>query len=286
MSKIGAHVFIWTSGSLDEKLKSFSRAKEIGFDGVEVPIEDTSIGFEQVKRARKELERVGLECTCGTGLGKSENLIDEDKAVRERGKQHLKRAIGICSDLGSHILSGVLYGAFQMSKGRGRTQEEWDLAVTLLREAAEFAEDKGVTLCIESVNRYETYFLNTAADTLRLARNIGRDNVKVHFDTYHMNIEEKEFYAPIVNSRGYLGHVHISENDRGIPGTGHLNWDQVFRALSEIDYKGWLVIEGFYGYIKELAIAASIWRKLAKDPEDFAVQGLKFVREKAKKYGL
>jgi len=286
MSKIGAHVFIWTSGSLDEKLKSFSRAKEIGFDGVEIPIEDTSIGFEQVKRARKELERVGLECTCGAGLGKSENLIDEDEAVRERGKQHLRRAIGICSDLGSHILSGVLYGAFQMSKGRGRTQEEWDLAVTLLREAAEFAEDKGVTLCIESLNRYETYFLNTAADALRLARNIGRDNVKAHFDTYHMNIEEKEFYTPIVNSRGYLGHVHISENDRGIPGTGHVNWDQVFGALSEIDYKGWLVIEGFYGYIKELAIAASIWRKLAKDPEDFAVQGLKFVREKAKEYGL
>ncbi len=287
MSKVGAHLMIWTSKLDEDAIKIFNRVKEIGFDGVEIPLMDAmKIEFKLVKGMQRELEKMELACTCGGGLGKGKNLIDEDGDIRERGKSYLKKSINICSDLGSHTLGGVLYGTFEMSKGRGRTREEWNLAVKSIRDIAEYAKDKKVTLCLEVINRYESYFLNAAEDGVRLVKDIARDNVKLHLDTYHMNIEEKNFYTPIVKSKGYLGYMHCSENDRGIPGTGHVNWDEVFKGLSEIDYNGWLVIESFYGPIKQMPIASSVWRKLAKDPEEIAIQGLKFMREKVKEYGL
>ena len=119
--------------------------------------------------------------------------------------------------------------------------------MTLMQEMANYAKDKKITLCLEAINRYETYFLNTAEHGVRLLQDIGRDNVKLHFDTYHMNIEEKDFYTPIVKSKEYLGYMHCCKNDRGIPGTGHVNWDELFKGLSEIGYNGWLVIESFSG---------------------------------------
>jgi len=245
-----------------------------------------NIEFKLIEKTRKELEKIGLECTGCAGMGKNENLIDDDETIRERGRTYLKRFIDICSDLGTDTLDGVLYGTFEMSKGRGRTQEEWDRAVKELREMADYAKEKNVTLCLEVINRYETYFLNTAKDGVQLVKDIGKDNVKVHLDTYHMNIEEKDFYTPIIESKGYLGYMHCCENDRGIPGTGHVNWDEVFKGLSEIGYDGWLVIESFYGPMKEMPIATSVWRKLVDDIDDIPREGIKFIREKMKEYGL
>ncbi len=151
---------------------------------------------------------------------------------------------------------------------------------------ADYAKDKNITLCLEPINRYETYFWNTAEDGVALLKDIRRNNVKLHLDTYHMNIEEKNFYTPIVKSKGYLGYMHCCASDRGIPGTGHVNWDEVFKGLSEIGYDGWLVIESFYGPMKEMPVVSSIWRKLADDINDIPRQGLKFIREKMKEYTL
>jgi len=287
MSKVGAHLMIWTSKLNEDTIKVFNKVREMGFDGVEVPLVDPmKIEFKLIEKMRKELERINLECTCAGGLGKNENLIDKDENIRERGKSYLKRFIDICSDIGTNILCGVLYGTFEMSKGRGRTKQEWDLAVKLIRDMADYAKDKKVILCLEVINRYETYFLNTAEDGVQLVKDIGKDNVRLHLDTYHMNIEEKDFYIPIVKSKGYLGYMHCSENDRGIPGTGHVNWDEVFKGLSEIHYDGWLVIESFYGPMKEMPIASSVWRKLADNINDIPGKGLKFVREKMEEYGV
>ncbi len=287
MSKVGAHLLIWTSRLSEDTIEIFHKIKEIGFDGVEIPlVNPMEIEFKLVEKMKKELEKINLECTCCGGLGKGENLIDEDQSIRERGKNYLKRFIDICSDFGSYTLCGVLYGTYEMSKGRGRTKEEWDLAVGSIRRIADYAKDKKITLCLEAINRYETYFLNTADDGVRLVKDIGKDNVKLHLDTYHMNIEEKNFYTSIVKSRGYLRYMHCSENDRGIPGTGHVNWNEVFKGLSEINYNGWLVIESFYGPMKEIPIASSVWRKLAEDPDEIAIQGLRFIRERKKQYEL
>jgi len=202
MSKVVIHLLTWTSTLDEDTLKLFHKAKEMGYDGVEIflpnPLE---IEPKLIEKMRNELEKLHLECTGSAGLGKNENLIDEDESIRERGKDFLRRWIDICFDLNCHDLAGVLYGTFEMSKGRGRTQEEWDLAVASLREAADYARDKKVTLGLEAINRYETYFLNTAEDGVRLVKAIDRDNVKLHLDTYHMNIEEKDFYTPIIKSK-------------------------------------------------------------------------------------
>jgi len=231
MGKVGAHLLIWTSRLDEDTIGIFHEVKEMGFDGVEIPlINPMEIEFKLVEKMKKELEKIDLGCTCGGGLGKNENLVDEDGSIRERGKNYLKRFIDICSDFGSDTLPGLFYGTFEMSKGRRKTKEEWDRAVKSIQDMADYAKDKKVIPCLEAINRYETYFLNTAEDGVRLLKDIARENVKLHLDTYHMNIEEKDFYTPIVKSKRYLGYMHCCENDRGIPGTGHINWDEVSKA--------------------------------------------------------
>jgi len=287
MSKIGAHMLIWTSTLNNDTINVFHKIKEIGFDGVEIIIPDPmKVNFSLIQKMRGELKKLGLECTGSAGLGANANLVDQDASIRQKGKKHLKRWVDIFSDLNCSIIAGVLYGTFEVLKGRGRTKKEWEWAVNLLQEAANYAKEKNITLALEVINRYESYFLNTAEDGIRLLQAINRDNVKLHLDTYHMNIEEKNFYTPIVKSRGYLGHIHCCANDRGIPGTGHVNWDELFKGLSEIAYDGWLVIESFYGPMKEMPIVSSVWRKLADNIEDIPCQGLKFIQEKIKEYGL
>jgi len=198
MSKVGIHLLTWTSTLDENALKYFHKAKEMGFDGVEIFLPDPlNIDFQLIKKIRSELDKLELACTGSAGMQRNENLIDEDKTIRERGKAYLKKFIDISSDLNVEILAGVLYGTFEMSKGRGRTEEEWDRAIELVGEGADYAKEKNVTLGLEVINRYETYFLNTAEDAVQLVKEIGRDNVKVHLDTYHMNIEEKDFYTPL-----------------------------------------------------------------------------------------
>ena len=168
--------------------------------------------------------------------------------------------------------------------GRRRTEDEWRRSVEALKEICRFARDYDVTLGIEPVNRFETYFLNTASDAVKLARDIGETNIKVHLDTFHMNIEEKNFYDPIKHVGDLLWHMHCCENDRGIPGTGHVNWDEVFQALSEIGYNRWLVIESFTPEIKEVATSTATWRELAPSIDAIAKEGLEFLRAKAKEF--
>lgn len=286
MSIFGAHLLIWSSQLDEDSLKFLPRIKEMGFDGVEIPLTNPmEIGPQLVEKTRKELEKLGLECAGCAGMGASENLIDDDRSIREKGRTYLRKFIDLSADLGADVLDGVLYGTFEMSKGRARTKEEWDRAVKELKEAADYAKEKNVTLCLEVINRYETYFLNTARDGVQLAKDIGKDNVKVHLDTYHMNIEEKDFYNPIVECGEYLGYMHCCENDRGIPGTGHVNWDEVFTGLTEVDYDGWLTIESFYGPMKEMPVATSVWRELADSIDDIPREGVKFLRKKMEEYG-
>lgn len=287
MSKVGAHLFIWTSVIDRDILRVFNKVKEMGFDGIEIPlINPMGISSVLVEKMRNELDRINLECTCGGGLGRGESLIDEDKATREKGKKYLRRFIELCSDLGSDTLGGVLYGAFEVLKGRAKTKGEWQRAVEGLSEMADYAKERNVTACIEPLNRYETYFLNTAEETVRLLKDVGKKNLKYHLDTFHMNIEEKDFYTPVIQSKEYVGHVHCCASDRGVPGTGHVDWNGLFKGLSEISYNGWLVIETFYGPIRELPVVSSVWRQLADSVDDIARGGLRFIREKIKEYNL
>lgn len=288
MVKIGCNLQLWKSKLDEETISLFSKVKEMGFDGVELPMAHVmEISPQIIEDTRNELEKLGLECTICGGLGKNENLVDDNESIRKNGIKILKRFIDIGYDLGSSLVVGPLYGTFAMADvGRARTQEEWERAVHYLREMADYALSKRITLGLECINRYESYFLNIAEDGLSLIKEIDKSNVKIHLDTYHMNIEEKSFYDPIKNVGSNLCLLHCSENDRGTPGSGHVNWDEIFKALAETNYRGWLVIESFFEPMIDVPVASSIWRKLATSPDEIPRKGIKFLKKKAKEYGL
>lgn len=252
------------------------KAKQIGFDSLEVPL--NLIDKVDVALTRKALSDNGLECTCVGGLGRDQNIISPDEKVRQNGIDHLKRCIDIAAELGAPVLSGVFFAAWGELVGRGRTQEEWDRSVAALREAAAYAKQAGVTLGLEPVNRFETYFLNTAADAMKLVEEIGADNVGVLLDTFHVNIEEKSFYDSFKEAGPRLVHVHACENDRGTPGSGLVNWEEVYRALAEVDYKGTIVIESFVPEIEPIARECAIWRHVAPSADALAADGLRYLK--------
>ncbi|HSV31188.1 MAG TPA: sugar phosphate isomerase/epimerase [Atribacteraceae bacterium] len=288
MAKFGCNLQVWTSHLSDETITLFSKVKDLGFDGVEIPLAHAGrVDQPLIDRARRELDRLDLDCTTCGGLGRPDNLIDDDPEKRRRGMDMLRKYLDITAGLGAEFMVGPHYGTFGMADlGRARTGEEWNRAVTLLREIADYARDKKVRIGLECLNRYETYFLNVAEDGVKLVEEIGRDNIGVHLDTYHMNIDEKNFYDPIKTAGAHLFLLHCSENDRGIPGSGHVNWDEAFRALAEIDYHGWLVIESFFEPMEDIPVATSIWRPIAPSREAIMGEGVKFIREKAREYSL
>ncbi len=283
--RLGVDLMLWT-GSFNSKtdLKLFGKVAKMGFDGVELPIFNTKT--VNVRSTAKALRDRGLGCTICTVLAPDQSLIDPKPKVRQAGVDHLARVLEMGAELGADGVAGPEYAPVGHLVGRGRTQAEWKRCVTSLRKVAKTAEDTGVMVGIEPINRFETYFLNTTADAAALVKEVGSPAVKVHYDTFHANIEERDPVAALRKLGKHLGHVHTCENDRGIPGTGHIDWDGTFKALKAIQYRGWLTIESFVPAIKELAAAAAIWRPLAKDGDELAKKGLAFLKRKVRQHGL
>ena len=250
--------------------------------GVEIPIFDPDT--VDIPYTQALLQDTGLEPIGCNIMGPDRNPIDEDSAIRETGKIYLKRAIEIIAELGGDTFVGPMYSAVGKLVGRGRNQQEWDWCVEGLQEISEFAGQHGVTLASEPLNRFETYFVNIAADAVKLSKAVDSPYFKVHLDTFHMNIEEKNQADAIIATGDYLHHVHCCENDRGTPGTGPVDWDGVFGALAQVNYDRWLVIESFTPAVKEIAAATCIWRDIAPSAESLATDGLAFLKEKAAQY--
>lgn len=282
MVKFGVHLFLWTEQFDRSAIRLIEKAKRFGFDGVEIPLMDLDI--IDIEATRRELKKHQVEALGSLGLPREYDITSDDEEVRRRGVEFMKRCVDVISQLDGDAINGVIYIAWGKIVGRPRTEEEWRRSVEALREVCRYASRYGVSLGIEPVNRFETYFLNTAEDAVKLARDIREPNIKIHLDTFHMNIEEKNFYDPIKLAGSLLHHMHCCENDRGIPGTGHVNWDQVFQALSEINYDRWLVIESFTPEMKKVAASTAIWRKIAPSADAIAEDGLKFIKQMAKKY--
>ena len=282
MVKFAVHTFLWTERFDESAIPLIRKAKSMGFDGVEVPMGD--LEAINIEKTLKELKKQEMEFLGSVALSLDHDLTSDDEETRRRGIEWMKRCVRVTSELGGDTLSGVIYIAWGKITGRSRTEEEWQRSVEALREISRFAQEFGVTLGIEPINRFETYFLNTASDAVKLAKDVGEKNVKVHLDTFHMNIEEKNFYDPIKQTGDLLWHMHCCENDRGVPGTGHVNWDEVFQALSEINYDRWLVIESFIPEMKEIAASTAIWRKVAPSADAIASEGLSFLKAKAKEF--
>lgn len=275
--KFGANTFIWSDHFGPEQLSLLPRLKEAGFDGVELPMIEHPV--KRDPRLRRELESVGLECTFCAVLPQGFNTVSDDADVRARTLEHWKACIEAVAELGGKILAGPLYSPVGYLPGRRRTSDEWKRAVAMFQELRPTLDKYEVSLAIEPLNRYETYLLNTAKDAAELCLQVGHPRVGILFDTYHANIEEKNLAAAIQSAGEHLVHFHSCENDRGVPGSGHIDWKEVFQALQGVDYDGWLTIEGFGFSLGALSAAASIWRDLAPTPDAIAFEGVRFLRE-------
>jgi D-psicose/D-tagatose/L-ribulose 3-epimerase len=274
--KYGINAFLWTAGYTPADEALLPRIREAGFDGIEIPIFDP----EQFDSAglRRGFKAHGLQATACSVLTRETNIIADDPAVRERGRAHLAACIRRLSEAGIPLFAGPLYAPLGYLPGRRRTGEEWGRAVECYRALGPVLEETGVTLAVEPLNRFETYFLNTAEDAVRFCREVDHPNVGLLIDTFHANIEEKNVGNAYRIAAPYLKHVHTCENDRGTPGSGHIEWPQVFEALRETGYDGWLTIESFGANIPAIASAAAIWRDIEPVADDIAFEGLKFLK--------
>jgi D-psicose/D-tagatose/L-ribulose 3-epimerase len=196
---------------------------------------------------------------------------------------NMKLALECCEAVGAKLLCGPYHSAIGEFSGKGPTPDEWKWGVDSMRQNAENAAAAGVMLGVEYLNRFECYLLNSAADTVRFVREVGHANCRMMYDTFHANIEEKSVSQAIRACADYTVHVHISENDRGTPGEGHVHWDETFKTLRETGYDGWMVIEAFGLALPELAAATKIWRRMYQSEEQLARDGLAFMKKHAGK---
>lgn len=272
--KFGVDSFIWAESFSEKDLWIIQKAKELGFEVIDFAISNPyKFPTDLVK---KELERVGIDCVCTTTLTRETNPISPDPAIRKAAVAAMKKCVDICNTLNAPILGGVNYAAWGYITKKPRTDEEWAWAVESMRQAALYAKETGsVTICVECVNRFETFFLNIAEDAVKFCKDVGTGNLKVHLDCFHMIREEKSFSGAVKTcGKEYLGYIHVNENDRGIPGTGLVPFKEFLQAVNDVGYDGPLVIESFDPSFEELAGNCAIWRSFAPTGEALATEGL------------
>jgi D-psicose/D-tagatose/L-ribulose 3-epimerase len=245
MIRLGVDSFIWTDNFSEKDLWIIPKAKEMGFETIDIYIAD--VDTFPTDLVKKEVQEAGIEVVTTHGLPENANTISPDPEIRARGAELLKKLIDLNISLGSKIAAGISYAAWGYRSGKPRTEQEWEWSVTALREAAEYAKERDdLIVAVEAVNRFETHFLNIAADAVQYCKDVGTGNVKVHLDTFHMIREEDSFTGAVETcGREYLGYVHACESQRGIPGSGLVPWKEFFTALRKIGYNGPVVIESF-----------------------------------------
>lgn len=275
--KFGVNTFIWSAEFDRSNVPLLPLIKEAGFDGVEVPVLHPE-SFD-ASGTRKHLEAYALECNVCTALTKGLSVISEDADVRRKTRLHLRNIIEAAAEVGAEIVAGPIYSPVGYFSGGRRTVEEWKRAVEGLQSLGDVLAENSVTMAIEPLNRFETYFLNTAADAAALATQIDHPNIGILFDTFHANIEEKDVANGYRTVGEHLKHVHTCENDRGIPGSGHVDWKSVFQALRDLRYDGWLTIESFGFALGDMSAAAAIWRDIEVTPDSIAFEGIKFLEK-------
>ena len=277
----GAHAFIWAGEWTPEGAERvISGAAGAGLDFVEIPLLDP--GSIDVEHTRSLLDRYSLGCSCSLGLPPEVHLPSNPEGAR----RFLDGAVEATAALGSPVLTGCLYTHVGTLTGKPPEPSELEAVAHTLKRTARRAAEYGLELGIEAINRYETYLVNLASQAGELLDRIDEPNVFVHLDTYHMNIEEKGFYEPIASLGSRLGYIHLSESDRGTPGTANVHWDEVFRGLEDIDYGGALAMESFAAVNEALIGATALWRDVVGDPDALVRDGLAFLRARGKQHGV
>jgi D-psicose/D-tagatose/L-ribulose 3-epimerase len=279
--KFGAHSFLWIDEWTTEKGNYAIKATgRLGFDLVEMPLLKPQ-EFEAATH-KKALAEAGIEGTTTLALPVEVHL----PFAPQKAKQFLFSALEKVEAVGSTYLGGCIAYSLGAFTNMPPTDAERQMVIDVIGEVAVQAKGRGITLGFEAVNRYESYLYNTLADVRATIKAIGMDNIVLHPDTYHMNIEEEGFYQPFVDCADVLGYIHISESHRGLVGTGTINWDEAFRGLAAARFNGPLVLESFTAINPDLMAATKLWRPPNQSSEVLAGEGLKFMRAFAEKYHL
>jgi D-psicose/D-tagatose/L-ribulose 3-epimerase len=273
----GINTFLFKSPFTTDSISLFPKFKQWGFDSVEIALEEAS--HIDPKTVKKALADNDLICgsMCGAfGPGRD---LRGSKQDQQRSLDYIKSVLDAMAEVNSPVLAGPLYS----SVGRAEATEEneykrqWETVVEHLKTLSAYAKKLNIKLAIEPLNRYETDFINTCDQAMKLVGDVDSDAISVHLDSYHMNIEEKDLPKAIIKAGSKLGHFHACGTDRGTPGNDHTNWDGIVAAIKEIKYDGGVVIESFTTDVKVIAKAASIWRKFEPSQEDIAIKGVKFL---------
>lgn len=279
--KLGIHAYEWCSEWSNETLGIIDTVKELGFDFLEIPL----MCLPKFDPAAVK-ERLDGFCvtTSNVLLTDDVDITSFDEDCRKNGVKYLKDCVKASAEAGAKMFSGVIYSKYLKEAKCMPSDEEWQFSADAMREVARYAADLGMSIAMEPVTRYESYLLNTAEEAVKLVDMIGEPNVFVHLDSYHMNVEEKNFYEAVKTAGKKLSNFHMCENDRGIVGTGHVDWDGIFRAFKEIGFDGYLGFEGFSDCTENMS--TWVWRKLAPDADTYVKESMKFARAMMKKYDL
>jgi len=278
--KFGINTLLYAGTFTDEHIKLFKRFKEMGFNGVEIALEKK--GDIDYKKTLEELKKNDLECCSMCGLfGPDRDLRSPNKDWVENSKQYIRDCIDACVELECNLFAGPVYSsvgraAFESPEDKA---SQWKQVVKNLKEVCKYAEEKGVDIGLEPLNRFETDFINIASDALKMIEDVDSEMLKLHLDTFHMNIEEKSSKQAILDAGNKLYLLHGSENDRGAPGTGQVRWNEIASAIKKIGYDKYVVIESFTPEVKVIAKAASIWRQTEENGFALAQKGLNFLKE-------
>ncbi|MEO8521383.1 MAG: sugar phosphate isomerase/epimerase [Acidobacteriota bacterium] len=279
MAQIGVNAWVWSS---PVNTAEFGRlapiVKKMGFDLIEVGIESTS-DLDYAKAA--EIARAnGLAVSVCAAMGPDRDLIHADESIRSNGMEYVRHCIDAAQTIGAANVVGPLYSAVGRTwqQSADDRKKDLDLLVGQLQALAAYAGERGVTICVEPLNRFETSFMNLASQAIEVVDRVDHPACGILLDTFHMNIEERSIGDAIRAAGPRMRHLHTCENDRGAPGSGHVPWDEVAKACRDIGYSGPMVIESFTDKVKSIARAAAIWRPFAETQDRLATDGLQFLR--------
>jgi D-psicose/D-tagatose/L-ribulose 3-epimerase len=275
--KYGLNLLLWTDRMHEGMGPVVEKVKAIGYDGIEMPIFELNESL--YKQWGERLDAIGLERTAVTVRGAGDNPISPSATVRAAAVDAMKKTLDCCHAAGVKILCGPTHSAIGEFTGTGPTEDEFKWGVDTMRKVAEHAAQAGVTIATEYLNRFENYFLTSVEQTVRFVQAVDHPAVRMMYDTFHANIEEKDLTAAIHAAVPWTVLVHISENDRSIPGTGHVHWDETFDALAAVKYDGWMVVEAFGLALPNIVAATKIWRKMFPSEDQLATDSLAFMKQ-------
>jgi D-psicose/D-tagatose/L-ribulose 3-epimerase len=283
--KVGMCMFLWTTHVGPEHEALLADIRATGFDGVEIPVfQGTPDEFHKLGR---RLDALGLGRTAVSAIGDPAlDLISPDVTVRKAAVDRMRWVLECSAALGADRVSGPLHSVLGQFSGQGPTADEVSRAVESQQQVGEHAASVGVTVGLEALNRFECYLLNTMDDLAGFIRRVGHPNIRAMYDTFHANIEEADPIAALTRNRAEVVHIHLSENDRGVPGRGNIPWAETFAAIKAIGYDDWLTIEAFGRGLPDLAAATKVWRDFAESPEAVYRDGFAHIAGHLKTIGL